>query len=350
MAWIPPGTLIAGSPLGAVPRVPDVEPAGVAVELTGFYIDHYLFPNEAGALPETNLSQPEALAACARVGKRLCTELELERACKGDQNQTYPYGQSYRAEACGTGRGGDSLVPNGLHAACASPFGVFDLHGSVWTWTASGFGRGSEGLVTLKGGNSSYGELVARCAHARGEKPTTKATHIGFRCCAGALNAAAVDLVVKRGPPLRYRRDDEVNAAAFEGAIAKLPGLSEGAQDAGAAGHSPAAAAFQVERVWEWHPLGNEELLLAGGCAIAEGKKQCGVFAGRVSDRGVALAMFVSSDRWQPTISEGPSPRELHVMGGDEAGAFRKLVAWDWGKVTIFGKERKKGRRRWVAD
>ena len=62
------------------------------------------------------------------------------------------------------------------------------------------------------------------------------------------------------------------------------------------------------------------------------------------------LLVFVSSERWQPTLGEDGEPRLLHIQGGDKKGAFRKIVAWDWGKVTIFGKQRKKGKNRWIAE
>src|SRR6185312_7258602 len=92
MVWIPPGVLIAGTPLDRLPRVADEEMAGEQVVMHGFYVDVFPYPNEAGAIPTTNITQDEALGLCAAQGKRLCTELELERACKGPENQTYEYG------------------------------------------------------------------------------------------------------------------------------------------------------------------------------------------------------------------------------------------------------------------
>src|SRR5580692_9765632 len=78
MVWIPTGMLKAGSPIGEVPRVADVEPAGVDLPMGGFYIDILPWPNEAGAIQTTNVSEPEAERLCGSKGKRLCTELEWE--------------------------------------------------------------------------------------------------------------------------------------------------------------------------------------------------------------------------------------------------------------------------------
>src|SRR5438105_55119 len=53
MRWIPPGTLVVGTPLDVSPRVADAEMAGEQLVMTGFYVDLYPWPNEAGALPQT---------------------------------------------------------------------------------------------------------------------------------------------------------------------------------------------------------------------------------------------------------------------------------------------------------
>ena len=83
MVFIPGGALVAGTPPEKLPRIADEEMPGEQVILKGFYIDVFPYPNEEGAIPLTNLSEPEAEGLCAELGKRLCTELEWERACKG---------------------------------------------------------------------------------------------------------------------------------------------------------------------------------------------------------------------------------------------------------------------------
>src|SRR5262249_54073633 len=158
MLWVPPGVLIAGTPLDRLPRVADEEMAGEQVVMHGFYVDIYPYPNEAGAIPTTNLSQADAKELCEAQSKRLCTELELERACKGPENTTFEYGEAYKASACGTGVS-RSLIPNGYNAGCRSAFGVHDLHGGVWSWTSSQWRRDStkQNLVTVRGGNGRAG-------------------------------------------------------------------------------------------------------------------------------------------------------------------------------------------------
>src|SRR5271165_6629715 len=103
MAWISPGVLRAGSAIEEVPRLADVEMPGTEVPMGGFYMDLLPWPNEVGAIPTTNVSRDEAKTLCDSKGKRLCSELEWERACKGPESARYEYGPTYDAHVCGVG-------------------------------------------------------------------------------------------------------------------------------------------------------------------------------------------------------------------------------------------------------
>ncbi|HSC87604.1 MAG TPA: SUMF1/EgtB/PvdO family nonheme iron enzyme, partial [Polyangiaceae bacterium] len=100
MAFIPPGALVVGTPRDKRPRRPDRELPGEQVMLEGFYIDQLAYPNEEGAIPLTNVTRDEAELLCHERDKRLCSELEWERACKGPDNRTFEYGESYRESTC----------------------------------------------------------------------------------------------------------------------------------------------------------------------------------------------------------------------------------------------------------
>ena len=349
MVWIPPGPLVAGTPYGKTPRVPDEEMAGEQIVMHGFHIDLFPFPNEPGALPQTSVTQAEALAACASQNKRLCTELEIERACKGPQNTTYEYGDVYRAQVCGTGNG-RAPGPNGMNHACASGFGVSDLHGGAWTWTASPWKRdpAKPGLVAIRGGNGPLGDVVGRCANGRGVKPDVKLTDLGFRCCAGDPNPYEVTIEVARGEPLTLKPPENKVAPALELLAKSTP-------------DGPKAGRFTVERIWIWRPFGNEEVWVGGGCSETikskSGKKRrggCGLMLARATAgaRGPDAAHaapeapidlgFVPTDRWQPTLSLGDSTRDVLLYGGDEHGPFRRKLVYDWGKVTLGPIARKK--------
>ncbi|NUO49293.1 MAG: formylglycine-generating enzyme family protein [Polyangiaceae bacterium] len=345
MVWIPAGTLVAGTPKDRVPRVPDAEMAGEAIEMTGFFIDRYPHPNEAGAIPTTHVTWEEAKALCQREDKRLCTELELERACKGPTNQAYAYGPTFRQGVCGEG-GRGVANPSGLFANCRSGFGVHDTHGTVWVWTASEWGRETVGLVALRGGSGDSGELVARCAHGESEKPAAKRPDLGLRCCAGPANLARVTLDVDRGPALKLRPNDEELIKRLELLGKALPSLDEGTAMPGGSPNE-AAQAFDAERAWMWRPAGNEQLFLGGGCSKTKAEKTCGVVVARDTAEGtLAPLAFVATDEWQPTLSESERAESVFIHGGDRNGAFRKRVTYEWGRIGIGEKQRKKRRKK----
>jgi hypothetical protein len=341
MVWIPAGVLFAGTPPDRLPRVADEEMAGEQVVMRGFYVDVFPYPDEAGAIPTTNVSQAEARDLCEAQGKRLCTELELERACKGPANLTYEYGDTYKPSACGTGVA-RSLIPNGYNAACQSAFGVHDLHGGVWSWTASQWKRDASktGLMATRGGNGAPGDLLARCANGRGVKAESRREDTGVRCCAGDPNTFEVMLSVTRGEPLRWQPVDDRLAPLIERLV------PEEVIAAGTGGRPEER--FHLERLWTWHPLGNEELLVGGGCARAgeKDRARCGVVIGRKGFDNTAVSLaWVSTDWWQPSLAEAETPRELFLMGGDRNGAFRKRVSYAWGRIVVADKERKRRRK-----
>ena len=337
MIWIPSGVLVAGTPEGRTPRVADEELPGVATPLHGFYIDEFAYPNEAGAIPKTGLSRDEAQNLCVQQGKRLCSELEWERACKGPSNWTYDYGDAYRAAECTMGVA-SRLSPSGLRVGCKSGFGVHDLHGGPWEWTASAWGRGgSAQLGTVRGGNAEAGELVGRCANGMALAPATKRGDLGVRCCSGEANNAEVQLPVTRGKLLEVRAPKPASLAALSDVVM-----------ANAPHELPKDQAFRVDRIWSWHPVGNEELLIAAGCAKVTGHLACGVGVfrehappgeERAGDAPTLIA-FVSSGWWMAVVRSEPRGRDLWVYGGDDRSSFRTRIAYAWGRVALGEPER----------
>jgi formylglycine-generating enzyme len=335
MIWIPAGTLLAGMPKDRTPRIADEELPGEPIELAGFYIDEFAYPNEVGAIPKTGMNRDEAVGLCAGHDKRLCTELEWERACKGPSNTAYEYGETYRAAECLTGQAG-RLAPSGLRVACRSAFGVHDMHGGPWEWTASIWRRGpGPRYAVARGGNSDAGELVGRCANAMAVTPSTRRPDIGVRCCAGEANRAEIKLNVVRGKPFEARRYDNAFAASVVQAIRASPPPE-------LAGDIP----FRVDRIWNWHPVGNEELLVAAGCVKRSPHSDCGAAilrmrpSGDSGAEGPALVGFASSGWWMSVIKTANMGRDLLVFGGDGNTTFKRRVAYAWGRVAVGETER----------
>lgn len=331
MIWIEGGALVAGTPPERLPRIADEEMPGEQVVLKGFYIDVFPYPNEEGAIPLTNVTQPEAARLCAERGKRLCTEFEWERACKGPENWVYEYGDQYRPDRCGTGTE-PVLRPSGLRVACRSDFGVRDMHGGAWEWTASPWGRGTtRQLFTVRGGNSPAGELAGRCANAMGRPPASSSPIVGFRCCGGEPNPAEVVLDVRRGKPLEVKE-------RFDRPLAKkiVSMLPEQAKKELAGRGEPV-----FDRLWLWHPIGNEELVLLRVCAGIGWKPACGVVVARVILERVEILGWASSMHRFPTLKIDRDPRDLWVISGDDSGTTQKRIAYLWGRVSIGPDERR---------
>lgn len=334
MVWVPEGPLVAGTPEGRLPRLPDQEMAGEQMVLHGFFIDVFAYPNEEGAIPTTGFTRPQAEAACAERGKRLCTELEWERACKGPENTTYEYGDRYRADVCLTGRA-PRMMPSGFRQGCRSEFGVRDMHGAVWEWTASRFGRGAESsLVALRGGNGDAGEVIGRCANASGRAPTSRSSQVGFRCCMGEPNEAVVSLKLERGKTLEQRDVLEPSLAA------KLAGLAPPEVNEG----QSADLAWQATSAWDWRPVANAHLLVAGGCGGSPTARRCGALIADVVGGEPQYLSWLWVGLWPPTLHvSSVGAQKLWVYGGDRTSPLRQAALFEWGRVRLGEMQRRFG-------
>jgi formylglycine-generating enzyme required for sulfatase activity len=185
MALVPTGHFRRGSHRDD-PAMGFDEKAATHVEVQAYCIDLFEYPNAAGSKPRVQVNYLSAEASCRAQSKRLCTEEEWERACKGPRNARYPYGNAFDPSVCNTRDAEDEarpLAPSGAFARCRSGYGVADLSGNVAEWTSSSFVPGAAERA-VKGGASDRAESDARCAARKSAPPGGARPRLGFRCCA----------------------------------------------------------------------------------------------------------------------------------------------------------------------
>ena len=163
-----------------------------------------------GVVPQGYISGYQAMLACNASGKRLCQPEEWERACRGPQVTTFPYGSERRAGVCNddvrathpvpqaAAAAGitadrwwsdgmnlsiinqlpDSLLPTGARSECTNAYGVHDMVGNLHEWVddRDGTFRGGYYMDTSKNGD---GCSYRTTAHSFDYHDYST----GFRCC-----------------------------------------------------------------------------------------------------------------------------------------------------------------------
>lgn len=221
---VPVGEFVMGSTPGGY-IFGDNETPRRRIFLKAFYIDKYEITNRrfrrlftpvdryAGSFeepeqPVVGVTWFQAHEYCERVGRRLPTEAEWEKAARGADGRIYPWGDE-QATCARVVMGG--VIPScrkgfatwrvGSRPLGASPYGAMDMAGNAMEWVADWYrgnfyahmpSRNPKGpdtgrLKVLRGGAWFNSRFLMRVAFRTGFAPYESNHGVGFRCARPAV-------------------------------------------------------------------------------------------------------------------------------------------------------------------
>jgi serine/threonine protein kinase len=163
-----------------------------------YSVNNYYNRSQYGDYPVVRIRWEDARTYCQWAGEQLPTEAQWEKAARGTDGRIFPWGNNFNNNRANTEEGGgDSLKPVGSYPDGRSPYGVYDMAGSVWEYVADWYsdtyyqnasntdptGPSSGADHVLRGGSYSDFKEFARVTN-RGtpHSGSIRSGFRGFRC------------------------------------------------------------------------------------------------------------------------------------------------------------------------